>query len=73
MKKILNIIFLFISIAFSFANVNDVTAQQVFANIEWATKNGVVLEKIENVKYIDQAGIQKTGMVMYQICWFKYN
>ena len=48
MNKILNILFLFLSITFSFAKNNDVTAQQVFANIEWATKNGVVLEKIED-------------------------
>ena len=41
----------------------DVTAQQVFANIEWATKNGVVLEKIENVSFVDKAGTQKTGVL----------
>jgi hypothetical protein len=41
----------------------DVTAQQVFANIEWATKNGVILEKIENVKYIDQAGKEQSGVL----------
>lgn len=41
----------------------DVTAQQVFENIEWATKNGVVLEKIENVKYIDQAGKEQSGVL----------
>ena len=63
MKKTLNILFLFISITFCFAKNNGVTAQQVFVNIKWTTKNGVVLEKIENVKYIDQAGIQKTGVL----------
>ena len=55
MNKILNILFLFLSITFSFAKNNDVTAQQVFANIEWATKNSVVLEKIENVSFVDKA------------------
>jgi hypothetical protein len=39
----------------------DVTAQQVFANIEWATKNGIILEKIEDVKYLDQAGKEFKG------------
>jgi len=41
----------------------DVTAQQVFANIEWATKNGVVLEKIENITFVEKAGTQKTGIL----------
>ena len=61
MKKNLSILFLLISISFSFAKSIDVTAQQVFANIEWATKNGVVLEKIENVSFVDKTGTQKTG------------
>ncbi len=63
MKKNLSILFLLISITFSFAKSIDVTAQQVFANIEWATKNGVVLEKIENVSFVDKAGTQKNGVL----------
>ena len=63
MKKNLSILFLLISISFSFAKSIDVTAQQVFANIEWATKNGVVLEKIENVSFVDKTGTQKTGIL----------
>ena len=63
MRKILNILILFFSITFSFAKGSNVTAQQVFANIEWATKNGVILEKIENVKYIDQAGKEQSGIL----------
>ena len=55
MIKHLFIFSLFLSITFSFAKGNDVTAQQVFANIEWATKNGIVLEKIENVSFVDKA------------------
>ncbi|MBV7441288.1 hypothetical protein KRX57_07630 [Weeksellaceae bacterium TAE3-ERU29] len=62
MKNLLYIL-LFIYITFSFAKNNYVTAQQVFANIEWATKNGVVLEKIEDVKYIDQVGEEKSGVL----------
>ena len=63
MNKSHYILFLFLSIIFSFTKGNDVTAQQIFANIEWATKNGVVLEKIENVKYIDQAGKEQSGVL----------
>ena len=63
MIKHLFIFSLFLSITFSFAKGNDVTAQQVFANIEWATKNGIVLEKIENVSFVDKAGTQKTGIL----------
>ena len=56
MIKHLFIFSLFLSITFSFAKGNDVTAQQVFANIEWATKNGIVLEKIENVRFFAKTG-----------------
>ena len=54
---------LFLVSSLCFGKNIDVTAQQVFANIEWATKNGVVLEKIENVGFVDKAGTQKTGFL----------
>jgi hypothetical protein len=41
----------------------DVTAQQVFANIEWATKNGIILERLEDVKYLDATGKQQNGIL----------